>query len=476
LTLKNNDLGVFIKKRWLYNLFIKRKTFWVFFFLSFIIFFFWLLAFWPGVMTHDSLQSWSQVLYGNYSNWHPYIYTFYVKFFSLFYESPVSVIIFQILFMSVLGAYVFERLYLSSKNKKLIFFSFIIFIFSIPVGLDTVTLWKDVIYSQLVVFWGILLFFLIKEKKNISNKWIIILLGLLLFFTSTVRHNGVIFLLLIPIFLYLNKLMSNKNLTILTIVAILSFILSQTIVASALKIDMQNNNLLKAGVKLQIVSAILSSNYYVYEGADNPPLDPIFQLLSLEEIKKSYDCRTINSTLFNKNLHQEVLNSEQYRSSFDKIFYRLAIQNIPIVVGDRACVVASLFTGAAQGGDYYNVLDHVGPYPNFPDNLGIKQNIKLPELNILLIKVIKFSTSFPNNFIFYSLLVPFFGFISGLIYFFKKDKAITNYSLFFLVQLPIVFLVLPGPDFRYLYFLHLGFLFYIPMCIVVLENMRKKND
>lgn len=448
-----------------------KGTFWGFFCVNFIVLFLWLLAFWPGVMTHDSLQSWSQALTGEYTNWHPYLYSMYVKFLTLFYRSPASVAIFQMLSLSALSAYVFGRLYALAQNKKLIFISFLLLLTSIPVGLLTITLWKDVIYSQLVLLWGIVIFFLIKDNRIISSKRLVIALGLLLFFTSVMRHNGVVLLLIVPAFFYFNKLLNKKNLSIFCGVAIGSYILSQTLLPLVLNVNMNDNNLLKESVKIQIISGILGSNYYE---PISQSLEPIYALLPQEEMKKNYDCRTINSILFNKNLKPELLDDKKYKSSFNSIFYQLAIHNIPIVMADRTCVVTSLFIGSVHGSEYYNVLDHIGPYPDFPDNLGLKQNIKLPKLNSFLRELIESSSKFPHNLVFYSLPISLSGFVIGLFYFLKKDRAITNYALFLLSQLPIIFVVLPGPDFRYLYFLYLGFLFYIPMCIVIFANRKEE--
>ena len=187
--------------------FLKEKDRYIFFFFVLVSLFFfslWLLAFYPAIMTADSIGSWEQILKNSFSNWHPYVFTFYIKFLKIFYNSPASIGFFQLIVSSFLGSYIFYFLFNESRKKWTVIFSFFLFIFSVPIGLYNITIWKDIIFAHLVVMWGFIFFFLIKNKiNNLSNSYLIIL-SLLLFFTSTVRHNGIIFLFLIPILFSLN--------------------------------------------------------------------------------------------------------------------------------------------------------------------------------------------------------------------------------------------------------------------------------
>ncbi len=79
---------------------------------------------------------------------------------------------------------------------------------SVPIGLYNVTLWKDVPFALLVVFWGIVLvYFYDRTRAGASGPRGGLNIGtavlLLLSFTAllTIRYNGLVYLLIVPLLL-----------------------------------------------------------------------------------------------------------------------------------------------------------------------------------------------------------------------------------------------------------------------------------
>jgi len=492
----------------------KYKQFYIFLGLSLFSFSLWLLAFWPGVMTYDSLNSWQQIISGHYNNWHPYIYTFCVRALTFLYFSPVTVAIFQIFVSAVLGSYVFYRLYeittspchlehsgaesrdpslnseivkpqskirdsstrhsvvlvgMTNWRKWIVWLAFLGYITSVTVGIYNITLWKDIIFSQMVVFWGIFLYFLVTEKKELKKPALLIFLGFLLFFTAAVRHNGVVLLLLAPLIFYFAKVVKLKSALIWSSVAVGLYLCSLTAVPRYLGVDMQQP--LSDLSKLQLVSAILSSNQPSYDENKHPPLTRLDSLISPEDLRKNYICETIDPLLASKSLNKAAFKDASFKKDFDLIANHLILRNFPQVVGDRACILSSTLLSSSNT-KYGNALEDTSPIHDFPDNLGLSQAVKVPVLHSIYLSFLGFSSIFPLNLVLRPLLIPLILFCIGLL-FYRKNKPLFFYCLMILCLVPFLLPLLPASDFRYFYFLHFGFFFLIPMFFITNEQRKK---
>ncbi len=142
--------------------------FWVFFLISTFVFFLWWAAFFPALMSTDSIGQWIQTMDLNkLSDWHPYLSTLYFYFLKLIYNSPATVSLFQIIWTAALFSYIFNFFIKVGLKKIYIYVLFIFFVTSIPIGLFNISLWKDVPFSLCLIGF---LFFLCKaiyEKKSV---------------------------------------------------------------------------------------------------------------------------------------------------------------------------------------------------------------------------------------------------------------------------------------------------------------------
>ena len=90
-------------------------VFWLMFFGAVCAFSIWLIAYWPGNMTTDSIDIWRIAqIPGGIKNDHPFVNMVYYKFLQQIWNHIAVVGIFQILATAVLGAYIFYFIY---KNK-----------------------------------------------------------------------------------------------------------------------------------------------------------------------------------------------------------------------------------------------------------------------------------------------------------------------------------------------------------------------
>lgn len=153
--------------------------------------FLYLLAFWPGIMTNDSIDQWTQITTGRYVDIHPVFHTLFLWLLTRIYFSPATIAIVQILMLSSLSGgilYYFERL----GSSKIVLWGISFLMAVSPVNSDMViTLWKDIPYSTTLL--GLTFIFMIIVYSN--GKWLyqnknLLLLGTTALLIFLFRHNG----------------------------------------------------------------------------------------------------------------------------------------------------------------------------------------------------------------------------------------------------------------------------------------------
>ena len=179
------------------------KTFIIFFFLALSILLLWFMGVSPGSFSPDSINQYTQAIQGKYSDWHPVLHT--LLFFTLpikIFNCVESIVIIQIICFSVVFGYMETTLY--EYGGKVFTIISAAFILLSPFTLNIVIYpWKDVpfamtgvtclLYSARIYFtngeWA-------KRKTNL------ILMALMLAFSSIFRHNGILFSIPLLVALY----------------------------------------------------------------------------------------------------------------------------------------------------------------------------------------------------------------------------------------------------------------------------------
>lgn len=125
----------------------------------------WWLAFYPGVMTADSLDQWRQALTHNYNDAHPFTSTLFMSAFRWLHDTPAWVSLTQVVMTSCMLAGFFVYAQRRGVTKKLLITIALVFILWPIYGIYSVTIWKDIIYSLLVTSLSLLCFALIIDKR-----------------------------------------------------------------------------------------------------------------------------------------------------------------------------------------------------------------------------------------------------------------------------------------------------------------------
>ena len=137
------------------------------------------------------------------TNHHPYIYYLIVLGLYNIYDAPLTIVLFQIVtYNSLIAGF----MYILNQNgiKWWVLFPFCTLTFLlIPVNLFNLTVWKDIPFSIIILFWAFFIAYnyylkCYSDVKMRLNDIELILLALLFVAICTLRHNGIIYIAFIP--------------------------------------------------------------------------------------------------------------------------------------------------------------------------------------------------------------------------------------------------------------------------------------
>ncbi|THU33525.1 hypothetical protein FAM09_25595 [Niastella caeni] len=156
------------------------------------------IAFFPAVMSSDSLGQWEQATgMSKYNDWHPVFHTLFNKFFITIYKSPATIAFAQILFMAMVASGFFLFLYQKGVPLKWLLWSALLFALIPANGIMSVTLWKDVPFTAAMLWLTLVLAKIATDNSYFDRKTAYAELIPALVATALFRHNGLIVYILV---------------------------------------------------------------------------------------------------------------------------------------------------------------------------------------------------------------------------------------------------------------------------------------
>lgn len=151
----------------------------------------WLLAFWPGLMSPDSIVQWAQMVSGNYNDWHPVFHTLTNWLITRLWFSPAAVALAQIFALSIVVGIGLMRLQAFGLSRKFCWAIAFLFALSPANGVLSITLWKDIPYAIAMLALTLIILEIIESDGQWLNRpfrWV--LFGIIIAFVSLYRHGG----------------------------------------------------------------------------------------------------------------------------------------------------------------------------------------------------------------------------------------------------------------------------------------------
>lgn len=430
---------------------IKKNKYW--FLLSIwgvTVFSIWLLAFYPGLMTPDSLDQWSQAKSFSFSNHHPYIHTLIIALIQRVIYSPAAVAFVQILLAACIPAFFINLLIKNNYKKAPLIGIFLVYTFLPSIGLYNITLWKDIAYTNMLFLITILILQNILKNVHLEDFKVdrasiakLVLAAGVFGITSLLRHNGIIFLFIIPVSYYLLKIYTLKKSVVLFALCLTFFIFFNNILFGFLHV--QKQNFINASVLIHMVAAAFNDGYLPLEEEKVV----IEKLVPISNLKGSYTCNTSNNLVYNNpEYNYSILNNDSYMGEFYKTSISIISKNIKQVLANRLCMAYNLFgfSRSVESRFLYSV------FSNDPDYVE-KNNLPPSTNNFLTETLSKYVTSTSQNRYTYNLFwnIPIYIGLLFLIVILKREKKVTVFVFFALVNLVPLAIGGVGPDFRFVY-------------------------
>jgi hypothetical protein len=461
-----------------------RWFFWVLFTASTLVFFLWLLGQWPGIMTVDSYHyTWREIKTFQFQNVTPWVYNLYVLVLTQLYDSPIIVGLFQIIATSLLGSMILYYCYKKGARKWIVIVSAGLFATSIPIGIYNITIWKDIPFNTIILFWGFFIFRLYYKRKYENTQVSfsvaqLIMLSILLFLVCTLRHNGIVFVVAIPVLLFIFKLIPRKNFWHFAAASCILFLLNWIVTPMiAINTSREVSNFFSNTYKVAPLAAIYTSPDY-FSPTKEEDQAFIHKWLSSDELKKNYtpvpQADKINYMISKwSELNQE----EQAR--LKRLYFVRSLQNPHIFLADRIAMMLGtmglssnvfITTNALRDAD----TDKSSWRPIEAYKFTSASKVKW--LEGIEKKIIGASTWYkgelPLPFFIFNTLLSFLVLVAVMC-FFKIIPGSALYCLVFLYSMPFLFIALSTAEWRYLYFLLLGAHFVFP--IISMENQTRKS-
>jgi len=186
----------------------KRLAFIISSFVCFACMMIWYIGYYPGSFSADSIWQYEQAVTGIYNDWHPVWHTLLFFTFPLSLTGkPGAIVLFQIIYFSLIIGYMGKVIY-EYTNTKILILSLIYILLNPYTGYVLLYPWKDVAFSisgLLSMSMAIEIYF--TNGRWVNNSWKCIVLGITLANTTLFRHNGILFslFLIIALFFHLQR-------------------------------------------------------------------------------------------------------------------------------------------------------------------------------------------------------------------------------------------------------------------------------
>ena len=149
-----------------------------------------LLAFWPAVLSPDSVDQWRQALTGSFSDYHPIFHTVALRWLQAVAPTPALPAALQVVALAALAGWTGRVLRGAGVAAPALAAAALLTALD-PVHLTmAVTLWKDVPYGLSVVALTVLVFQGALEPERLQRRAYWFALGLLGTCATLLRHNG----------------------------------------------------------------------------------------------------------------------------------------------------------------------------------------------------------------------------------------------------------------------------------------------
>lgn len=424
------------------------------------------LAFYPAVMTADSLSEWNQIQMGTFSDWHPVVYTWLIMMTTKIWHSPAAMALFQIIVMSSFIGYslsIFTRYGVSLKKLFIISVVFSIFPY---IPLMTICIWKDIIYAVFISFLTLLLIRICIEGEKLLSKRIFYF-ELFLAVTGTIlfRHNGIVpgFITLILLIMLIKKY--RKRLLIVFTSVVLVFVVLMGPVYKILNVEPTS----KSEAFCIMMQSLGRIARYDSDSISEDDKKSMNEILPFEKWGSNYNENVADPIKFDKEFNSEIINEDPI--GFMKLWFSV-IKSSP-----KEALKAYAHSTKVIWNPITGHVNNCVAYPIEYNKYNLKSEMKFPSITKPINEFYYYLSCTYGNFyrnLLWKPAIPMYIFIGIIIFLSIRNKD----KKYYLIMVPMLFNVLslaisiPAQDFRYLFSNYIILMITIP--IIYLKKKTTK--
>lgn len=445
---------------------VDKKIFWKVFTIIVSIWCLYLIAYFPGFMSTDSIDQWNQAVTSNYNDWHPVIHTLLIKAIQMVWNHPVLYSIVQMGVIAAILAYAMDYLHRRGLNKNLIITFSIIYACLPNNGIYAITMWKDIPYTYLLLLLTIYIAHIINDYESFWHKRkSVLVLATTLFLATTIRHNGIIVYLFLAVFIFVYSIVKkSKRIKSVMVVAIslVMLVIYKGYVFDELKVS-PNPKGLKYYAPVHGIASIVHNQKTI----NNDTKAFLEEIMPINAWEKLYNDYTTSKFTFG-NEYPFVENLSKYNTPFIlKLYIKNFLEYPDLIIKERLLMTQLLWsvkpTTASPNYRYENkgIADNkfgIKQYDN-PLRQFINNVIKRTEINPLL-DLLLWRTGI------YLVIILY---LSYYLYFHTTKKNL-------LILLPLysnivsLILSLKSQNYRYVYFIFVLFFFILFYTLAYKKN------
>lgn len=403
-------------------------------------------------MSPDSMDQWREATELKFTNASPYLYALIMATLRIIHDSPSSMALFQILLITTAISLFINYCYKKGVNKFWLALIVVFYGASPQFGVYNVTIWKDVLYSDIVLFLSIVTFLFIVDKTK-QTRLFLVLIALFSALAFLFRYNGIIFLFVPSLILFFTKRINLKTGLKLLSLTLMIYLFFGIFMANLLKV--KPIYIAIEGITIKTVGSMYhmgNANLSDFER------ESFKKINSEADWANYYDCTSVNELFFDIARDKKIGifspaidPNKSVVENWHKAFISALIKNPNSYIYDRACQTAYLLGVRPNTYRFTNDISKV------PWNPIVIPESKFPAAKTFFNKYLNYSISGNlKAFVFWAtwpaLLFDLLAFIYALR---KKALGTIIYISFIFVNTITAAVLVPAVDYRYVYFVYL---------------------
>lgn len=429
-----------------------------------------LFSFYPGILTTDGNNQWEQVITNNITNNHPFFSTFFWWVLAQVWAKPTCLIVFQIALLSVIWTYICSTLRKDNNCYiKQILYT-IIMCFIPIIFMYTVTAWKDIIYSYMLLLLSLM--FYIGIKKDFKYSYInLFIINICLVWIMNYRYNGIIAVglsIITFLIIFIIKKIGWKKILIFIGMFISIFLVCKIPEKIMLKpiVNSSSNDIM-----LWITASLVKDNKI-----DNlEDLAILNEIYPIEKMKEEYNPYVVNPMSFSKYYNRDIY--EKYNKNVKEILIKYSLKH-PLTIVKHYLKSDNLLIGLKFRDGYVYIFDFDYWETKYSGNFDVKTQPIFKTGYKFYLYIINTSTKLKVLNHFYLPAYPLYLSIIGIIIYARKRKD----KRYFLAILPMIYNTISlapinvAQDLRYAYINYLTLLLFVIPLFLFTKKQKYKVD